>query len=197
MARRADHTKQQLTDMAVQAGVKILKTKGQESLSARKIASEIGYTVGTLYNVFGSYEMLRYHINGVFLDEWLAAIEQMLKKRRAADPLMALAKFYMDYSQTHSNQWRMLFDDSAPVTQPVPDWYRDKIRYLFMLLENTVRPIVVDPAQAKRAAQILWTGVHGITALSLSGKLSLIGTESAEALVASFVKTFKKGMQNE
>jgi hypothetical protein len=52
MARRKDHTRVQLKEMSLLAGQKILQEEGIPSFSARKIAKEIGYTVGTVYNVF-------------------------------------------------------------------------------------------------------------------------------------------------
>lgn len=196
MARRKDHTKEELSHLAITAGVHLVKTNGPAGLSARKIASEIGYSVGTLYNVFTSYEILRLHINGVALDEWHAAIDDMLAKP-LQDPLLELARFYMAYSAEHANQWRLLFDDSTPMTLPVPEWYREKITRLFSLLEHLISPLVDnDPIKTRQAAQLLWTGIHGIVALSLSGKLALVGADDAQTLAECFIKTFRAGIKH-
>ncbi len=44
MVRRSDHTKDELKQMAINAGYNIIKSQGFNKFSARKVASEIGYT---------------------------------------------------------------------------------------------------------------------------------------------------------
>src|ERR1700722_7364930 len=105
MARRADHTREELRELSFVAGLELIKKEGFSSFSARKLASRIGYTVGTLYNVFGSYDDMMLHINARTLDEWFAAMQAALEKSRKGDPLHVLAKAYIDYSRTHYRQW--------------------------------------------------------------------------------------------
>ncbi|MES2985279.1 MAG: hypothetical protein V4735_08845 [Pseudomonadota bacterium] len=48
MARRYDHSKEALQEMAISAGQSIIQSQGFGKFSARKVAAEIGYTVGTV-----------------------------------------------------------------------------------------------------------------------------------------------------
>ena len=52
MGRRNEHSRDEIKEMAIEAGKKIIVEEGFSNLGARKIARAIGYTVGTLYNVF-------------------------------------------------------------------------------------------------------------------------------------------------
>jgi hypothetical protein len=44
MARRSDHSKDELKEMAITAGYNIIRSQSFSKFSARKVASEIGYT---------------------------------------------------------------------------------------------------------------------------------------------------------
>ena len=62
MARRSDHTREELTELAIDAALALIEADGFAQFSARQVAAKIGYTVGTLYNVFGSYDSLLLHV---------------------------------------------------------------------------------------------------------------------------------------
>jgi len=80
MGRRYDHTRKELKEMAIKAGTKLIEDKGLQNCSARKIAKKIGYSVGTLYNVFENYDDLVLHINAVTLDDLQHYFEENLDR---------------------------------------------------------------------------------------------------------------------
>ena len=52
MARRNDNSRDELKEMSIAAGQEIILAEGFASFSARKVAKNIGYTIGTIYNIF-------------------------------------------------------------------------------------------------------------------------------------------------
>ena len=62
MARRSDHSREELYVMALAAAREIAEKDGLRGLKARRISREIGYTVGTLYNVFSNLDDLIIHL---------------------------------------------------------------------------------------------------------------------------------------
>ena len=74
MARRSDHSREEIKEMALNAAMEVLEQEGPKGLSARKVASAIGYTVGTLYLVFKNQQEMVLQLNARTLDdmdEWL------------------------------------------------------------------------------------------------------------------------------
>ncbi len=69
MGRRNEHSRKQIKEMAIEAGKKIIVEEGFSNLGARKVARAIGYTVGTLYNVFDNYLDIVLNINAETLDD--------------------------------------------------------------------------------------------------------------------------------
>ena len=82
MARRSEHSKEQIRDMALEAAETIVATDGLAGLSARKIAKQIGYTVGTLYLVFRNLDDLVLHVNARTLDAMFVKMQESLQKCR-------------------------------------------------------------------------------------------------------------------
>jgi AcrR family transcriptional regulator len=193
MARRADHTREELKELAIKAGLSLIKKGGLAGFSARKVAAKIGYTVGTIYNVFGTYDDLMLHINAATLDEWYAFTQEALARKKG-NPLRAIALAYIEFSRTHYNQWLALFEYHQQDERNLPDWYAPKMMRFFSLVEEHLGATAGgNRRKAKNAGHILWSGIHGICVLSHSGKLLLVDSEEPEALALTFIDTFLAG----
>ena len=77
MGRRSDHSRDEIQKMAIDAAAKIVETEGFQSVTARKVASKIGYTVGTLYHVFRNFDDLVIHMNAQTIDEMAVLIQKV------------------------------------------------------------------------------------------------------------------------
>ena len=67
---------------------------------------------------------------------------------------------------------------------------------LLARVEQALAPLLptAPEAERKRAARVLWAGVHGITSLSTADKLSIVTTEAAGRLVDDLVVTYLSGL---
>jgi len=193
MGRRSDHTREELQYLAVKAAIELLDSEGAEGFSARKVAAKIGYTVGTLYNVFGSYDNMLLQVHARTLDEWFAFLDSRLKRRGKADPLHVLAKGYVDFARAHQNRWFAMFEHVWK-DGVVPEWYNEKATRPLVATEAIILPRVGnDRRKARRAAHVLWAGIHGLCVLSLSRKLDLVESETLETLTHALIDNYLKG----
>lgn len=197
MARRSDHTHEEIKAMAVQAGRTLLAEKGFPDFSARAVATQIGYSVGTLYNVFGDYDGLMLHIHAQILDEWYAFMQNALPTETPMDKqLQALGMAYIDFAEQHYNSWASLFEYRFK-GEKLPEWYDEKMERFFALVETVLHPVFgQNSAQCERAAKTLWAGIHGICVLSLSGKLDAVGVKSARQLAGAFITHYIVGLKH-
>ena len=69
MARRNDHTREELVSLTLKTVKEFLGSHSYHELSLRKIATMIGYVPSTLVNVFGNYNLLLLHVVAQTLDE--------------------------------------------------------------------------------------------------------------------------------
>ncbi|TQV76222.1 TetR/AcrR family transcriptional regulator [Denitrobaculum tricleocarpae] len=203
MARRSDHTREEIKTMAVAAGRELIRDAGYAGFSARKVATAIGYTVGTLYNVFENHDDIILHINAVTLEDLLSVMESRFGVSGDAsadlddyEALRALAACYIDYARENYNCWSALFEHNLAPDMPLPDWYGEKIGALFTLIEARLKPVVgEDEAELRQTARVLWASIHGICALTLTNKLTLVGVETAESLTAALIENYIAGLK--
>ncbi len=194
MGRRNEHPREQIRSMAIEAGKNIIVQEGYTSLSARKVARAIGYTVGTLYNVFDNYLDIVLHINAETLDEIKCRVENNLGSKQGIEQIVSIGLSYVDYAKENTNQWSALFEYQNPGSEKLPDWYTEKIESMFALPVKSLAPLFNgDVKRAKLEARIIWGGVHGICMLGLTHRLSHGNDELLQQKVRSLIENYLYG----
>jgi len=100
MGRRNDHTRKDIKEMAISAGLELIEEKGFSGLSTRKVASKIGYSVGTLYNVFENLDDLVFHINAIILKELYYYVEDKLDDEEGVEAIKKIGASYIAFQQS-------------------------------------------------------------------------------------------------
>ena len=196
MARRNDHSREELRNMMLDSAIRIAGSEGFDALTARRLAREIGYAVGTIYNVFKTMDDLYLAVNGHTLDALYALMEKTLadnKGKQPVDQMKALAASYIKFTREQAPYWRMLFGHRLPPGHTLPDWYAGKVEKLFEPLGGVLAALYgpQDKDRIRKATKVLWAAVHGMCVLQDTGKvdLTLDGgdiQELADFLVDSF-----------
>ncbi len=202
MARRKDHSREELKAMALDGAWRVVGEEGFEALTARRLAAEIGYAPGTIYNLFASMDDLYLAVNSRTLD----ALYETLDSPACNDPcrspvqnMKAMAKLYMAFARDHRPHWLMLFSHRLPEGRKAEAWYQTKIDRLFVPLETILQPLFTNRQIQKRkmAARVLWSSVHGLCFLQETGKMPLVGGASpAETMAGYLIETFVKGIES-
>ena len=193
MARRSEHTLEQLREMVLRAAENIVIEEGFNALTVRKVAMEIGYTVGSIYMVFQNMDDLIMHVKARTLDELSDELSEQQTFDSIEEHIQALADTYLTFASRNFNRWRMIFEAIKDV--PVPDWYQQKVHEMFLIVEDLLQRLCPDQSkeQASLATQALWSGVHGVCVLALNGSLGRAGTDNAQATVRLLVQNFIRG----
>jgi AcrR family transcriptional regulator len=190
MGRRSDHSRDEIREMAIAAAAKQVETEGFQSLTARKVASEIGYTVGTLYHVFRNFDDLVIHMNAQTLDEMAALIQRETRKKRNPEVrIRAMAEVYVKYATDHPDRWRLVFEHQAPRGLPTPALMKERRDVMFAMVADNLRALSSSriPQEIDHTATALWSGIHGICILALTGKLYLGGAFSMVKLIDTLI----------
>jgi AcrR family transcriptional regulator len=196
MARRSDHSREELREMAITAAEQIVVEQGYEGLSARKVAAAIGYTVGTLYLVFENLDDLILHINARTLDRLHANMNaSQTRCKDASDCLLQLGQVYIRFADDDPHRWAMVFEHRFSEDQVVPAWYQEKIARMFALVEEGLEPLAGQHTREAitQASRALWGGVHGICILALNDNLGVTGVDSVQDLTRTLITNYLKG----
>lgn len=197
MGRRSIHTADELRELILAATTELLQTDGMAGLSAREIARRIGYSPGTLYNVFENIDDLVLTIEGRLLDRLAAMLQDVPASERPQDRLKDLARTYIRFTHDNPKLWNLLFEHHMQGGKDIPRWYQEKLEQLLAEVETELARInpEADAEAVKRSARVLWAGVHGITSLSTTDKLSIVTTEAAAPLVEDLIDNYLKGVR--
>ena len=196
MARRSEHSLEELKALILSAAETIVIEEGFSALKVRRIAMEIGYTVGSIYMVFTNMADLIMHINAGTLDAIATQLEQVQEEGSAEQSIQVLASRYLRYASQNFNRWHTVFDYSLSVDSKITAWYQEKVDRVFALLEAPFLEFAPELSddQRKCAVRALWFGIHGICALSLTGQRDKADIDDIEETIALLVKNFMRGL---
>lgn len=194
MARRFDHSSEEICTMALHWVRQYLEEDTAENLSLRKIAKGIGYSPGTLINLFGSYSYLLLRVNADTLDEM--SVEMTAGLAEISDPqaqLEFMALSYLNYAMAHPQRWRLVFELRLASDEDIPDWQQQRIDALLTRLKAILSELNPDAADSalEQTARVIWAGVHGISFLAVEDKLfspsHLNNSEMISALIRHYL----------
>ena len=166
---------------------------GYARFSAREVAKRIGYSIGTIYNVFGNLDELLLAINSRTFTLWADWLRDKLAQSETGageDRIAALVAGYFDFAERNPNLWMAIYDHRLPAGVEMPDDYRRKRAGLTGIVEEEIAR-VLPPETRDRApalARSLVAVVHGHCEFALNGTFALLGEEQPEQAALARVR---------
>ena len=196
MARTAKHSKQELRDMALAAARAVIAEEGSRNVTVRAVAARMGYSVGTLYNIFEGLEELIAALNAETLDGLYDALSQAPITGKPEADLHALLDRYLDFVAANRREWTMMFDERLPEAKAPPAWYLEKVAQVFTLLGRMLSPLFApgEEADLTSAVRLLWIAMHGVWTLDAGGKLFIVTNDPVEKVAHDMVDMFLAGL---
>lgn len=184
MARRSDHTREQLREMALSQAEAVIVRDGIGALSMRKIAKAMGYTVGTLYLIFPNQDALLLAVNLRTADALHAYLLDAVATAPPEQELRVAAAAYIDFAQANPHRWRLVFELNTDQPEQVAQVQR-RVEQLFALIESLLaaRLPTLGGGALRQTAAAVWAGVHGMASLRVTGKLDWAGETQAEGML--------------
>ena len=176
MGRRSDHSREELAAMILTEGHRQLADVGYARFSARELAKRIGYSIGTLYNVFGSLDQLMLAINGVTLDNWRSWLQVKLDHAPAQDRLKSAISAYFEFAILNRQAWTALYDFRLPEGTVAPPGYTAKVEAIFDIVVTEIGAVLRPDRRdhAPDLARSLLATVHGHCFFTINGTFTLL-----------------------
>ena len=196
MGRRNEHTQEQQREMALAAAELLIVKEGLAGFSMRKVAQAIGYTVGNLYLLFANQDDLIAAINERTADAMHTFLQDACEPH--TDPrerLRAMGSAYIDFAQRHPHRFRLLFEHQLPADMQPRHSTDVRLKRLFDLVERNLAALKsFKPDALRAAAAALWSAVHGVCLLTVSGKLKWSGLGDLRDLSDGVVDILLNGL---
>lgn len=176
MGRRSDHSRAELERMIILEGHRQLAEVGFSRFSAREVAKRIGYSIGTVYNVFGTHDRLILAINTRTFRLWAEHLRTRLDAS-GGDRIRTLVEGYFSFARENPNLWMAIYDHRLPPDVAMPPEYDDQRRELTEIVAMEVAAALPEPRreEAPRLARSLIATVHGHCTFALNGSFALMG----------------------
>lgn len=175
----------------------ILATEGLEGIQARKVATASNCSVGTIYNLFGSLDMVIIAAN----TETLSQLKEELISTRAGghsfnEHLDALAGTYLGFAMGRTNEWRAMFEHRFPTKTEVPAYYREAQGEVFSIVEEILKPAIETADSRREAARALFSAVHGVVSIALDEKLGEFDEAATKRQVSFIIRSVARGISD-
>ncbi len=197
MGRRSDHSRQELHELALTAAWEIAEKEGLRGLTGRRIAREIGYTVGTLYNLFDDLDDLISQLIGRVLGALYDEVKGLPLDGEPESGLRSLAAGYIRFTGRHPKLWSLIFEHRLPEGRDPPTANQHQVLELLGLVERAISPLFPPGREAERlhVARVLWSSLHGICSLESADKLA--DAETSSAMLETLIAYFLAGLREE
>ncbi len=198
MGRRNEHSREQQREMAIGAAELLIVSEGTAGFSMRKVAKAIGYTVGQLYLVFDNQDGLFVALNERTAEAIYSALcDALVDEDEPLARLRALAAAYVAFAQRHPNRWQLMYEHRLPAGVAAPRANVLRVQRSFELVGKELAAALpkLGKAELSEATTALWSGVHGISVLAVTGKLVWSGVTDYSRLCDVLVEGFVAGMR--
>lgn len=192
MARRSDHTREELGELILTNARRIVRDDGIDALTARKIASAAGYTVGTIYQHFGNMDDLVHRLNGETLGMLFDHCSALPEQASPRDRLFTLAMAFVNFAEHHPNEWESVISYRYG---PKHEWaadYDQMVNRLLGLLVEATDALYDEGTRDEQLLDIrlLWASMYGIFSLHASGRLGKGVTvdDMTQRLIDTFIR---------
>jgi AcrR family transcriptional regulator len=189
MARRKDHTREQLRDMMIEEGHRHLATAGYVRFSAKEVARRIGYSFGTVHNVVGGHDDFMATLNTRTFVQWADGVERRLTGD-VEDRIRELVRAYFSFARENPNLWTAIYDHRLPPGMTLsPEQSEMRGRLTSIIAVEVARAVPgMDAAEVPRLTRSLIATVHGHCDLAMSGSLALMGEDDPEGTALARVR---------
>jgi AcrR family transcriptional regulator len=175
--RRSEHTRDQLLELTISEGGRLLGEVGLAAFSARELARRIGYSVSTVLGVHGGGDGLAMAINTRTFALWTHALEAALS-RTPDDRIAALVGAYFDFACRNPHLWRAIYEHRIPDGALPEDQAEARGRLTAVVVAEVAR-VVGSAAEAEALTPSLVAVVHGHCHLWVTGAADLMGMVDA------------------
>ena len=175
--------------MIIAEGHRLMAETGFAGFSAREVARRVGYSVGTIYNVFESLDHLLVAINSRTFELWTDYLEQRIEQG-GDDRIRTLVEAYFGFAREHSRLWMAIYDHRLPPGMPMPDEDMQKRRALTQIVFDEIARQLPTMAESdvEHLARSLIATVHGHCTYELNGSFALMGEQEPVELALGRVR---------
>jgi len=198
MGRRSVHSPEELRQLILDASRSIVERNGIAGLSAREIARMIGYSPGTLYNIFENLDDVLLTLQVQLLGRTVDHLKQVPLGDDGEKNIDALTRAYVDFALANRRMWNLLFAHSVSSPSTVPAPFHEHLNNLAEVMRKALAPATPQASlqELDTSARALFAGVHGIASIAASEKGAHLTPATAQTYAQELTSNFVRGLRH-
>ena len=189
--------KDNIQKMLLEIGQKLVRVKGMEALTARKLAEASGCSVGAIYNQFSNMDNFVVVLNYMTLDALLQRLEKVPVTDDAHSDMNNLMKSFSEFVMQEKNLWFMLYNFYLRSgKQAYSYFYLRKIVRIVTIVSRIIERTLPDMEFPERmlSSQILWLTMFALSPFLASNTLGSMPKIKSATLCQIVLNTFVAGL---
>lgn len=161
---------------------------GFADFSGREVAKRIGYSIGTIHNLFGNVDGLVTAINTATLGQWADALEARLAQQ-PEDRIAALVEAYFQFARDNPRRWTAIYDHRPAGETLTPEQEDMRGRLMRIVVGEVATALDRAPDEAiGTLARSLVATVHGHCSFAITGSWAAMGQTDVESVALARVR---------
>lgn len=191
------NTKDNIRRILVTKGRRLVRDKGADYLTARKLAEASGYSVGTIYNQFGTMDNFVLEQNKQTLDELIEFMIQTPKGESSYQMLNRYLDAFVSFVMANSNLWFLLYNFHLHSEYgKLPKLYLRKLVSVTKIWEPAFNRVYAGLAVKERqlARQVLWLTLFSMSSFLTTNALDNFSKINKKSLCKLLLNTYMAGL---
>ena len=201
IVERKERQRKEVHDSILEAAWKVVNEDGWQSLSIRKIADAIEYSVPVVYDHFENKEAILSEFNRQgfkLLGDKLK--EAKGKHRKSSEQLEAIANAYWDFAFENKEYYQLMYGLGMPTCESL-----SKVPELMAFIDvihSTINQLILegggDEGDTWMKVHSFWSMLHGLVSINLMAPpvshMGLTPEQMNKMILTDFITGFLKGL---
>lgn len=174
MARKAIVNKEMILDGAF----RLVKEKGAQELTARKLAEEIGCSTQPIFRIYENMKELEDELFDKAANYYSEYYMSFAKTEKT--PFVNLGLAYIAFAKNNEKLFRLLFVDEGAKGKSMYDLINGENQGF--VIAEIKKAEGISPQKASQLFMLIWTFIHGMACMVLADDFDLEDAEAVEML---------------
>jgi AcrR family transcriptional regulator len=196
ISERKAKEKEELKSLILRAAKKLFVEQGVEQTTIRRIASEIDYSVGTVYVYYKEKNDILYDLHMQGFKQLGSEMKVLFSVADPMERLKALGRVYTQFAIENPDMYNLMFTLRAPLdfldSMNEENWNEGK--GAFDVLKTTVNECMDNGHfkghQLEPLSFAIWGTVHGMVSLHISQRIKGVNLTDPDTMVAKGYEDF-------
>ena len=188
--------KDNIQNLLIHIGSKIVKEKGASALTARKLSEASDCSVGAIYNQFSNMDNYVLVQNYITLDELSEKLQTVEKTNNPFVDMNNLLQNFVTFVLENNNLWFMLYNYHLTTRRRFSFYYLRKVASLIKIVNEHIEKIVpeMDAPERLLSAQVLWLTLLSVSSFLTNDSLNGLSKVNKTTLCRILLDTYLAGL---